>query len=724
MDTPAILLKRQRAVTKKMMAKAACAVDDFPRMTAAVLLSAAIEHDGYETPELNDTLYLHFKGFQRIENLEPYVGLKSIWLEANGLSVIEGLSHLKELRCLFLQRNLISRIENLEGLGQLVTLDVSENRLTVLENLATAVPNLQTLNVSRNALRDAKSIAEVGKMTKLTNLNLEYNKLEGEDIINAIATAPSLCGVNIMGNPVVSTVPQFRKRCIVAMQQLAYLDRPIFEGEREAAAAWAAGGPEAERATKRAIAQRKRDQHKADMDSFRAWQAQCRIEYAERRGMSAEDDSTSAARSRHEEAAAEARLEKEREAQHKADTAALSNIGALGGLLYHGKEPDPTPYFSKDKNSQLADNLPAWERPALEQVIDDPPTPGNVPVDETLPTEDVVIAEETLHTEDVAIAEETLPTEDVSISEMTLPTKDVAIVEEILPNEYKDIVEETQAVSDVATDLVSHADDETVVEVCLQSHKEAAADMELSSEERSVADERTTASMITWQQQARAKKGAQGDISRATTAQKDENLARSKESSKSVASTPQEQCGGWTNTMDKALTILVRKHCFDFHSIAMDMRRTVAVDFGDVDRTSIDAEACRIRWCDLDAKACTLPPPPAQALAHSSEPRLPPILIPRDETSRIPTFAQLQAKAASMPSNVAPPTSLPSPSDFEEDDGDGTENVIAKIPSFEQMHSHISKCRSNQDSARSEIKKLDLIQATIEMTTTHPEDLD
>ena len=41
-----------------------------PEMTPELLLQACVENDGYETPELNDNMYLHFKGFQRISNLE------------------------------------------------------------------------------------------------------------------------------------------------------------------------------------------------------------------------------------------------------------------------------------------------------------------------------------------------------------------------------------------------------------------------------------------------------------------------------------------------------------------------------------------------------------------------------------------------------------------------------------------------------------------------------
>lgn len=44
----------------------------------------------YSTPYLNDCIYLHYKGFDRIENLEEFTGLKVIYLEGNGLNTIEG----------------------------------------------------------------------------------------------------------------------------------------------------------------------------------------------------------------------------------------------------------------------------------------------------------------------------------------------------------------------------------------------------------------------------------------------------------------------------------------------------------------------------------------------------------------------------------------------------------------------------------------------------------
>lgn len=62
-------------------------------MTLAYLKQLCKEQKVYQTPELNDILYLHFKGFSKIENLDLYTGLKSLWLEGNGISKIENIGN-------------------------------------------------------------------------------------------------------------------------------------------------------------------------------------------------------------------------------------------------------------------------------------------------------------------------------------------------------------------------------------------------------------------------------------------------------------------------------------------------------------------------------------------------------------------------------------------------------------------------------------------------------
>ncbi|KAF5918562.1 hypothetical protein HPG69_004997 [Diceros bicornis minor] len=172
--------------------------DRGPRMTKSFLQKLCKQHKLYVTPALNDTLYLHFKGFDRIENLEEYTGLRCLWLECNGIQKIENLEAQTELRCLFLQVNLLHKIENLEPLQKLDALNLSNNYIKTIENLCKNSPRGRVLN--------------------------------------------------LMGNPVIRHVPNYRRTVTVRLKQLTYLDdRPVFPKDRACAEAWARGGYAAEK---------------------------------------------------------------------------------------------------------------------------------------------------------------------------------------------------------------------------------------------------------------------------------------------------------------------------------------------------------------------------------------------------------------------------------------------------------------------------------------------
>ncbi|XP_022226571.2 dynein assembly factor 1, axonemal homolog [Drosophila obscura] len=219
------------------------------RITAKGLREICKRDKLYQTPRLNDVLYLHFQGYQCIENLDEYTELKSIWLESNAISEIQNLTKLTKLKCLYLQNNLITKMENLECCRELDTLNVSQNHIRKIENIGTDIlPVLNTLNITSNYLTDSASLAALVECKTLSVLDLANNRIDDILIVKIFEQMPSLKVLVLQGNPVVSRLPQYRKTLILACQELTYLDsRPVFARDRACAEAWKRDGYEGER---------------------------------------------------------------------------------------------------------------------------------------------------------------------------------------------------------------------------------------------------------------------------------------------------------------------------------------------------------------------------------------------------------------------------------------------------------------------------------------------
>ena len=211
----------------------------------------------YRTHELNEILYLHFKGFKKIDNLFTFTGLKCLYLEGNGIQKIEGLDNCVNLTSLYLHENCICKIEGLDKLEKLVNLNLSDNLITTIENLNNC-KNLSNLLLKRNrigenGLNDLKGLLELNDNFNV--LDISDNKIKEQNIIEDYLTKiPNLRVIYLNGNDCVRNIKNYRKTLIAKLKEIRYIDdRPVFDDEKRFALAFAKGGYEEEKKRKRKL---------------------------------------------------------------------------------------------------------------------------------------------------------------------------------------------------------------------------------------------------------------------------------------------------------------------------------------------------------------------------------------------------------------------------------------------------------------------------------------
>jgi|JI6StandDraft_1071083.scaffolds.fasta_scaffold02593_21 dynein assembly factor 1 len=197
-------------------------------------LEKCCEEEGlYATPELNDKLYLHFKGFHKIDNLLRFTELKALWLNNNAITTIENLSYCRQMVTLYLNNNIIKKIEGLDNLELLCILNLSHNRIERIEGLA-SLRKLNSLAISHNLLTTAESLEGIGECPSVANLDLSNNEIEcQEEVLTLLSQLPELAVLYLKNTPLARGFKNYRKRFVSSLEKLKFLDeRPVNSSER------------------------------------------------------------------------------------------------------------------------------------------------------------------------------------------------------------------------------------------------------------------------------------------------------------------------------------------------------------------------------------------------------------------------------------------------------------------------------------------------------------
>mmetsp|Transcript_88044 Transcript_88044/g.184006 ORF Transcript_88044/g.184006 Transcript_88044/m.184006 type:complete len:489 (-) Transcript_88044:168-1634(-) len=248
----------------------------------------------YRTEELNDKLYIHYKGWREICGLEGWTGLRALYAECNAFDKIQGLQMCRNLRSLFLSENCIKKIEGLENCTELWSLNLSNNFIERIEGLGN-LKKLNTLTIAKNKLgmEGVDDLAELAG-SSISSLDVQDNKIWDPDVLPEVfAQMKELRVLYLKGNPCSKKIPNYRKSITVYCEDLTYLDdRPVFPDDRRAADAFNKGGLEEERAERRRIKEEANQKHDANMKAFQDMIDRVRAEKRERDAMRLEDKFT------------------------------------------------------------------------------------------------------------------------------------------------------------------------------------------------------------------------------------------------------------------------------------------------------------------------------------------------------------------------------------------------------------------------------------------------
>ena len=201
-----------------------------------LILSVAKSRDIYETPELNDNLFLHGLGISSISHLPEYINIVFLSLEQNSLTSLSVLNQFVNLRYLNVNNNSITSIDFRSDLGNLDQLEQLHASHNSIQNFVCEIfsPKLKILNLSHNKLN---RFPNVSMMECLEVFNVSRNAIDDKDILDSlkIFLPKTLKQLYLGPNPFVSSIPRYRRTVLSTLAnesiRLTYFDNAFVTAE-------------------------------------------------------------------------------------------------------------------------------------------------------------------------------------------------------------------------------------------------------------------------------------------------------------------------------------------------------------------------------------------------------------------------------------------------------------------------------------------------------------
>lgn len=128
-------------------------------------------------------LDLRNKSLIKIEGLEEFYNLESLYLSNNKIKEITGLETLEKLRFLSLDNNEISKMQGFENLKNLRTLSLNNNQIETIEGLE-KLTKLTSLNLNNNNIKQISGLENLESLEILSLVGNQIKCLKGLETNN------------------------------------------------------------------------------------------------------------------------------------------------------------------------------------------------------------------------------------------------------------------------------------------------------------------------------------------------------------------------------------------------------------------------------------------------------------------------------------------------------------------------------------------------------------